>query len=89
MFDFLPSGASAREFNQLYQIEAVGNGRMHTYDYGSASANLAAYGSATPIFYNASKITNTNMSFWYGNTDTVVGPANRFRMYRDLRGKFV
>ena len=44
------------------------------YDYGSTADNMKHYGTPTPPAYNITSITNTPVSLFWGQNDTVADP---------------
>ena len=68
--------------------QALIHGKMCTFDFGSGANNMEAHGHPKPILYDVAKINSTQMSFWYGNTDSLVGYSNVEKLIDDLAGEF-
>lgn len=49
---------------------------MHFFDFRDDEKNERLYGVAEPPVYDISKIIAKNLSFWYGNKDTIVTPKD-------------
>lgn len=60
---------------------------MTHFDYRDLIKNDEVYGTIEPPYYNASKITADRLSFWSGNSDTLVTAAGADVIMDEMTGK--
>ncbi|XP_065909438.1 gastric triacylglycerol lipase-like [Dysidea avara] len=68
-----PAGTSVKDV--VHYAQEVRSGKFSMYDYGSASANKAHYGQATPPNYDVTKMTVATATFNGGN-DWLADPTD-------------
>lgn len=83
----------ATQFYSISSHEAVQlaqdaeKGKMHFYDYGDPSRNIAAYGQAEAPIYDLSRIRSNSISLWHGPNDSLATPIDVEILKGDLSGE--
>lgn len=62
---------------------------MHYFDYRDPLENLLMYGAESAPLYNLTRIRNTRLAIWWGNTDPLVTQADTRLLIKSLQGESV
>ncbi|XP_021951697.1 lipase member K isoform X2 [Folsomia candida] len=76
-----PSSSSVRTY--IHCLQYFINSEFQQYDYGSADANLQAYGQPTPLKYDLTKVTCPTVIF-YGENDLLCRPQAVEQLSKEL-----